>query len=153
MGKEAVRKELNELVEGVVQDLNYDFVDLEYQKEGERWVLRVFIDSAAGIGLEDCEKVSKAISRVFDEKDPIPNRYLLEVSSPGLDRPLKKEADFMRFAGSIVLVKTYTALNDRKKFQGTLIGLEGENIILKIEGDALSIPREMVSSVRLVPQF
>lgn len=150
-----VRKQLAELVEAAVESSGYEFVDMEYVKEGENWVCRVFIDKAEGIGLDDCERMSGYLSNLLDEKDIIPHRYLLEVSSPGLDRPLKNERDFERFKGYPVKVKTYKSHEGRKKVKGTLIGYEDGKLIIEPFEDniSVSIPVELISSVRLIPEF
>lgn len=137
----------------VVESLGYELVDLEFVKESERWILRVFIDSPDGIGLDDCEKVSRALSQALDEGDPIPHNYILEVSSPGLDRPLKKEKDFERFKGNLISIKTYAPFEGRKKFEGQLQGLSDDNILITINDEEKRIPRNSVSSVRLVPEY
>ena len=102
------------LLSPVLEELAYELVDLEFVKEGQSWYLRLYLDKEGGITLDDCEKASRAIEVVMDEKDPIEQAYYLEVSSPGLDRPLKKEKDFIKYAGEVVDVKLYRAQNKKK---------------------------------------
>ena len=144
---------LEAICRSVVESLGYELVDLQFVKEYQKWVLRVFIDHDEGIGLDDCEKVSKALSSALDEEDPIPHNYVLEVSSPGLDRPLKNEKDFERFKGYRIKVKTFSPIEGRKTFDGYLVGLNDGKIVLNVESEEMQIPRDQVSSVRLVPEF
>jgi ribosome maturation factor RimP len=113
-------------------------------------VFRVFIDHADGVDLDLCEKASRMISGILDREDPIPQAYTLEVSSPGLDRVLKKDRDFERFSGHKVKLKTFEAIDGQKKFTGTLVGLIDGKIILETEEKRVSIPRESTTQVRLV---
>lgn len=144
---------LEDICKTAVENLGYDLVDLEFRKEGQRWVLRVFIDHLEGIGLDDCEKVSRVLSSELDENDPISHKYILEVSSPGLDRPLKREKDFERFKGHQVKIKTYTPFEGKKTIKGSLVGLEDSNIVVVSEGEEKKIPRSQVSIVRLIPEY
>jgi ribosome maturation factor RimP len=144
---------LESFCRSAVEAEGYELVDLEFVKEYQNWILRVFIDHSDGIGLDDCEKVSKALSSALDEGDPISQQYVLEVSSPGLDRPLKSEKDFERFKGHRIKVKTYTPFEGRKNLEGLLVGLIDEKIVLVFEEEEKGIPRDQVASVRLVPEF
>lgn len=144
---------LASLCRPVVESAGYELVDVEFVKEYQNWVLRIFIDHPEGIGLDDCEKVSRALSPALDEGDPIPHNYVLEVSSPGLDRPLKSDRDFERFRGSTIKVKLFSPFEGRKTFKGSLVGLIDGKIVLTAEDEEKRIPREQVSSVRLVPEF
>ena len=99
------------LLEPIVEANGLELVDLEFVKEGVNWYLRVYIDKDGGVNIDDCELVSRALEAKLDEKDPIEQAYILEVSSPGIDRPLKKEADFVKYQGEIIDVKLYTAVN------------------------------------------
>ncbi|MFZ5646313.1 MAG: ribosome maturation factor RimP [Bacillota bacterium] len=137
----------------VVEDLGLDLVDVEFVKEGGRWLLRVYIDKPGGISHDDCEAVSQRLDALLDEKDPIPQSYYLEVSSPGIERPLKKREDFLRFAGHEVQVTTYAPVEGRKKFTGKLGVVDAGTLILEVEGSSISIPMEQVSSARLHVKF
>jgi len=148
-----IRDKLKEITSSVVEELGYELVDMKYGKEGKQWVLRVFIDHSDGIGLEDCERVSRSLSDKLDQDDPIPHRYILEVSSPGLDRPLKKDEDFERFKEHPVVIKTNEAVEGKRKIEGILMGLKDDRIVIFSDGIEIFIPRDIVSSVRLMPQF
>lgn len=147
---------IEEAVETVIKKENLDknqdveLVDVEYVKE-RNWYLRVFIDKAGGIGLDDCQKFSEALGKILDSHDEIiTGSYILEVSSPGLDRPLKKERDFVRERGKEVDVNFYAPINGQKSLTGVLAGYDGESLIL--EGfEPISMAK--VSSVRLHIDF
>ncbi|MBF7082368.1 ribosome maturation factor RimP [Desulfallas sp. Bu1-1] len=153
MKKSKVVQEIEEIISPVLDDMGIELVDIQYLKEGGRWILRIFIDQPGGVGLEDCQSVSERIDPLLDEKDPIPQSYYLEVSSPGLDRPLKKLADFERFAGKEVNVTTYVPVNGKRKFKGKLITASSHAIILETGGNDVEIPMEQVASARLVPMI
>ena len=122
------------LVLPIVEEMGLELVDLEFVKEGANWYLRIYIDKENGVDINDCEAVSKAVEAKLDAEDPIEQAYVLEVSSPGLDRPLKKEEDFARFAGEIIDVKLYQAMNGKKTLEGKLIGLEDGVIVMEEDG-------------------
>ncbi|HHX77128.1 MAG TPA: ribosome maturation factor RimP [Firmicutes bacterium] len=128
----------------------YELVDVEFVKERGRKVLRVTIDKEGGITLADCEKISRSLGDYLDQKDPIDASYNLEVSSPGIERPLKKEADFERFSGRRIKVTTYAPVGARKNFTGTLLGLEERNVILAGEEDRYVIPFELIAKAHLI---
>ena len=142
------------LLEPIVEANGLELVDLEFVKEGVNWYLRVYIDKDGGVNIDDCEAVSRALEAKLDEKDPIEQAYILEVSSPGIDRPLKKEADFVKYQGEIIDVKLYKAQNGSKQYQGKLLGLE--NGIISIEednGNVVTFEHKDTASVRLAVIF
>jgi len=142
------------MIRGAVEGLGYELVGVEYlsrQKAGH--LLRIYIDSAQGIGLDDCEKVSHQVSGVLDVEDPISAGYALEVSSPGLDRPLFEKTHFERFAGQVARVKLSTAVNGRSNFKGPIIGVEGDELLLEVDGEPVRLPISQLASARLVPEF
>lgn len=146
---------LTELIQGLVEPvltgMGYDLVDLQYGREGGRYILRLFIDRPEGISLDDCEKASRAVSDILDQEDPIPNSYYLEVSSPGLERPLKKEADFQRFTGRKVKLRTFAPIEGQRHFQGQLRGYqEGQVQVQLADRRLLVIPLGQVATARLV---
>lgn len=153
MSKDKVTETVEKIVEPITNDLGFELVDVEFVKEGGNWFLRIYIDKEGGIDLEDCEKVSRSLDVILDEKDPIPQNYFLEVSSPGLDRPLKKDADFEKFKGSLVKVKTFGPIDGKKEFIGNLVGLAGDMIILDMDKNQIEIPKDKASSVRLEVTF
>ncbi len=128
----------------------YELVDVEFAKERSARVLRVTIDKEGGITLEDCEEISRSLGDYLDQKDPISASYNLEVSSPGIERPLKTETDFERFSGSRIKITTYNPVAARKKFLGTLLGLEAGNVILAGEEERYVIPYELIAKAHLV---
>ncbi len=137
----------------VIETLGYDLVDVEYTKEGSRYILRFFIDKPGGINHDDCELVSGEVGTLLDEEDPIPNAYYLEVSSPGLERPLKKNSDFLRYKGYMIKVTTFAPIEGKKKIIGKLAGLVDGNIVLEDKDKTLSIPLEQIASARLHVDF
>lgn len=144
-----------ETVEDILQQRGdgLELVEVTFRTEGPRLILRVTLDGPDGITLEHCQQVSRALSARLDEEDPIPQRYYLEVSSPGLDRPLVKEKDYVRFAGREVRLSTYAPLDGRRNFQGKLVKLEDGHVHLVVDGKPVAIPFEGVARCRLVPQF
>ena len=129
-----------------------ELVDVEYVKERE-WYLRVYLDKAGGIEIEDCQWLSEQLEEKLDQLDPIKDSYYLEVSSPGLDRALKKEKDFVRHTGEMIEISTYTPINGKKSIVGKLTGLVESHIQLEVDGETLSIPRDKAAQVRLHLEF
>lgn len=142
------------ILEPITAEKGLELVDLEFVKEGVNWYLRVYIDKDGGVNIDDCEAVSRALEVKLDEKDPIEQAYILEVSSPGIDRPLKKDADFVKYQGEIIDVKLYKAQDGSKQYQGKLLGLE--NGVLSIEeenGTIVKFEQKDIASVRLAVIF
>ena len=119
----------------VTADYGFELVDVEYVKEGSNWYLRAYIDKPGGITVDDCEVVSRALSELLDQNDFIEDSYILEVSSPGLGRPLKKEKDFQRSLGEEVEIRTYRAINRQKEFVGVLKGYDKESVTIEYEDE------------------
>jgi len=144
-----------DLAKPVVEEYNLELVAVEYQKEGQNWVLRVFIDDEDGITLDHCQDVSKELSAQLDIEDPINESYILEVSSPGLDRPLRKDEDFDRFAGHLVDVSTYAPINGERDFTGELLGLDDSMVKLKMDdgSDIIEIPKAKIAKANLALEF
>lgn len=145
------RDELQQLLEPAVSRLGYELVDLEANLSGKSGVLRLFIDHADGVGLDDCETVSNAVSALLDVEDPIPGHYDLEVSSPGLDRKLTKTEHFQRFTGQDVRVQMRFPIEGRKRFRGTLTAADDENIVVDVDGEMHTLPMATIDTARLVP--
>ncbi|MDR3579290.1 MAG: ribosome maturation factor RimP [Oryzomonas sp.] len=143
----------------ILESLGMELVDIEFARAGRDGVLRLFIDKEGGVTLDDCADVSRELSAILDVEDVIPGHYSLEVSSPGLDRPLKKPADYERFVGRLVKVRTFEALpddagNKRKTFIGHLLGLVDGNVAVKLsEGQSASIPLEKIAKANLEFEF
>ncbi len=144
--------ELTKLLQPTIERLGYELSDLEMKLGGKSGVVRIFIDHPDGIGLEDCEKVSLAASASLDVEDPLPGQYNLEVSSPGLDRKLTKIAHFQRFTGETVKVQMRFPIEGRKRFRGTLVSTNDENIVVDVDGESHSLPMATIDTARLVPE-
>lgn len=149
MSKKKIVEIVTDLAESVVKKHLFELVDVEYVKEGPNWYLRIYIDKPGGITIDDCKAVSEEVSDLLDREDPIPQSYFLEVSSPGLERPLKKDSDFEKFKGELVEVKLFKAINGKKIYTGELIGLIDNKIVISQEtGETIKFEREEVSLVR-----
>jgi ribosome maturation factor RimP len=148
--KENLRELVFNLAEPIIQKNGMELVDVEFVKEGANWYLRVYLDKDTGIELDDCEKISRIISELLDREDPIAQAYFLEVSSPGLDRPLKKEKDFHKHFGQKVVVNTYSSFDGKKQHQGKLGLYNQNNLKLTVEnGREIEIPWNIISQVKL----
>jgi len=143
--------ELTELLEPALMRMGYELADLEFRLGGNGGLVRVFIDKPEGIDLEDCEKVSLAVSALLDVEDPVPGKYNLEVSSPGLDRKLTKVEHFQRFMGEVVKVQMRFPIAGRRRFRGTLVSLDKENIVVEVDGESHSLALATIDTARLVP--
>jgi ribosome maturation factor RimP len=143
--------ELAVLLGPTVERLGYELADLEVRLGSKSGLIRLFIDKPEGIGLEDCEKVSRAVSALLDVEDPVPGNYNLEVSSPGLDRKLRKVEHFQRFIGQIVKVKLRFPLEGRRRFRGKLLSADDENIVVEVDGESCSLALTTIDTARLVP--
>jgi len=139
------------LLEPAVERLGFELADLEVRLGGKGGLIRVFIDKPEGIDLDDCEKVSLAVSALLDVEDPVPGNYNLEVSSPGLDRKLTKVEHFQRFEGETVKVQMRFPIEGRRRFRGTLVSTDDENIVVEVDGESLSLPLKTIDTARLVP--
>lgn len=138
----------------IVEKHSFELVDVEYVKEGYSWYLRVYIDKPGGITIDNCQIVSQELNKILDQEDPIKQSYILEVSSPGLDRPLKKDKDFEKYKGKIVEIKLFQSIDGVKIFEGELEGLINNNIVIKQgESKFLEFEREKVALVRRVVKF
>lgn len=137
----------------LIEDLGYELWHLELVGGGSSRVLRVYIDSPDGIEMTDCETVSRELSANLDVIDPIPGEYSLEVSSPGMDRPLVTQAHFQRFVGRRASVRTYAPIDGRRRFEGAILGLENEELRLGVDGEEIIVPRSAIAKARLVPEF
>ena len=141
------------VVEPILQSQGFELVDLEYQRESRGWVLRIYLDREGGITLDDCTGVSHEVGAVLEVKDVIPNAYVLEVSSPGLTRPLKKPEDYNRFRNQLVKIKLFQPLDGRRNFKGILLGLEGETVRVEADGQVFEIPLQSIAKANLEIDF
>lgn len=144
-------EELSRLLEPTVERLGYELCDLELKLGGRDGIVRLFIDKPDGITLDDCETVSRQVSAVLDVEDPVPGNYALEVSSPGLDRRLKKPEHFQRFLGEDVRIKLRTPLDGRRNYRGALSAADNENVEVVVDGQTHTLPIERIETARLVP--
>lgn len=142
---------LARLVEPVVVGMGYELVGVEF--DSHQRILRVYIDSETGIMIEDCSRVSHQLSGVLEVEDPIPGDYQLEISSPGMDRPLCTPAHFQRFKGSLARLQLLRPLDGRRKFKARLLGLEADKVILQDGETTFEIPFDLIDKARLVPEF
>lgn len=152
MSKGTVSQIVTNLVTPFLDEQRFELVDVEFVKEGPHRYLRVFIDKDGGISLDDCQIVSQFLNKELDRLDPIEENYYLEVSSPGIERPLKKPADYERFKGRNVQAKLYKTINGLKVITGELIGLEDHCIMIRNEqtGEIVKVPKDKAAQVKLV---
>lgn len=152
--KEEYEQKTEKLLEPIIQQNNFELVDVEYVKEGGNWYLRAYIDKEGGITVDDCEIVNRALSDLLDEHDFIPESYILEVSSPGLGRQLKKEKDYARSINKEVEIKLYKPINKQKEIIGFLTGYDAVNFTIQLEDEStIDIPRADVALIRLAFDF
>jgi len=140
---------VTELARPIVSENGLELWDVEYVSEGGQWYLRIYIDKEDGVSIDDCEKVSRALDPILDEKDPIPTSYIFEVSSAGLERTLKQPAHFQRFLGENVEVKLYKPLDGSKLYAGNLTAYENGDVTIDCGGKTMQFTKKQVASVRL----
>ncbi len=138
----------------IVEEYNFELVDVEYVKEGGTWYLRAYIDKPGGITVNDCETVSRRLSEILDEKDYIEDSYVLEISSPGLGRPLKKEKDFKRSLGKEVEIRTYRMIDKSKEFTGILKAYDDSTVTVELADKTLkTFEKGGIALIRLAFDF
>lgn len=140
---------ITDIAKPIVEANGCELWDVEYVSEGGQWHLRIYIDKQDGISIDDCEAVSRAIDPILDEKDPIVNSYVFEVSSAGLERSLKKPEHFSRFIGKNVEIKLYKPLNGSKKYLGILQDYENGDVTINFEGENITFEKKIIANVRL----
>ena len=141
------------VVAPVVESLGYELVGVEYLMQGHHGLLRVYIDTEDGVTLDDCSRVSHQLSGVLDVEDVIRGSYQLEISSPGLDRPLFTKEHFQRFTGHKAKLKLSVPLNGQRKFRGTLCGVENDQLVLDTGEEELRLPLSSIDKANLIPEF
>ncbi|HSH48792.1 MAG TPA: ribosome maturation factor RimP [Halomonas sp.] len=144
---------LQALIEPVVDAMGFELWGVDYLAQGKHSRLVVYIDHASGVSVDDCADVSRQVSALLDVEDPIAGKYRLEVSSPGMDRPLFSLGQFARYTGHVVSLRLRVPFDGRRKFQGLLAGVEGDEVLLQLEGDEYCFPIEGIEQARVVPQF
>ncbi len=151
--KETYEFRTEELLLPIAQSYGVDIYDVEYVKEGSEYYLRAYIDKTEGVNINDCENVSRALSDALDKADFIPEAYILEVSSPGLGRTLKKDRHFEKCMGQDVEVKLFKAMDGSKEFEGALKGFDSESITIEAEGKEQTFLRSNIAIIRLALDF
>ena len=152
--RESYEQKTEEILNPIVEEYGFELVDVEYVKEGSTWYLRAYIDKPGGICIDDCEAVSRRLSDILDEKDYIEDAYILEVSSPGLGRPLRKEKDFRRSLGEEVEVRTYRMIEKQKEFTGILKEYDEKTVTIEEDGGNVRIfEKSDIALIRLAFDF
>lgn len=152
--REQYEQKTEEILLPIIEEHGFELVDVEYVKEGSTWYLRAYIDKPGGITIDDCETVSRRLSDILDEKDYIEDAYILEVSSPGLGRPLKKEKDYKRSLGEEVEIRTYRMIEKQKEFTGILKGCDEGTVTIEIENGTEKIfDKSDIALIRLAFDF
>lgn len=156
MAKQNIEQKTEDILQPILDRHGFELVDVEYVKEGRDWYLRAYIDKEGGIAVDDCEVVSRELEKILDAQDLIPEAYILEVSSPGLTRPLKKEKDYIRNLGKPVEIHTYKPVDGSREFIGDLLRYDKDQVTLDIgpeETEEISIPRNSISLIRQYFEF
>jgi ribosome maturation factor RimP len=148
-----IRQQLEQLAEALVASEGMELVDLEYRRQGRRWMLRLFIDKDDGVTLDDCANISRELGDLLDVKNVIPEAYVLEVSSPGLNRRLRKKEDFSRFAGQKVRLRLVAPIDGRKKIVGEIEGVEDESVIVATPEGRCSVALKDIAKANLIYEF
>ena len=149
----SLREKLIDLLEPTIESMGYELVELECRPSANNGLVRLYIDKPDGVGLEDCEKVSHQVSGVLDVEDPMPGFYSLEVSSPGLDRPLRKIGHFEQALGKRVKLELETPIDKRWRFNGTLVAVEDGKVTVEVDGEPVTLEIVALKRARIVPEF
>ena len=153
MGKTSIYQSVADLIKPTLEGNGIELVDVEYKKTGKIWVLRVFIDKNQGVTVHDCQELSQEIEDLIEIHELIDDHYVLEVSSPGLDRPLKKDTDFLRNKGKRIQIKTYSPINNKKENVGTVIDCVNGTLFLEDKKDILKISLTEIAQAELIIKF
>ncbi|NMO96198.1 ribosome maturation factor RimP [Paenibacillus lemnae] len=153
MSTSKIKSTVEEMVQPYLEERGFELVDVEYVKEGSNWFLRVFVDKDGGIDIDDCGLISEYLSQKLDQNDPVPTAYFLEVSSPGAERPLKKQEDVAKAVGKDVFVTVYEALDGTKEFEGKLLSFDNEELVIQTGKKTHVVPYGRVASARLAIIF
>ena len=152
--REVYEQKTEEILLPIIEEYGFELVDVEYVKEGGTWYLRTYIDKEGGISIDDCEKVSRRLSDILDEKDYIDDTYIMEVSSPGLGRPLKKEKDFKRSLGKEVDIRTYRMIDKQKEFTVILKDYDKDTVTIELDDETLkTFEKGDIALIRLAFDF
>jgi len=145
-----IEEKTEKLLESKISELGYELYDVEYVKEGQNYYLRVYIDNENGINLEDCEKVSNGINDILDEANYIKEQYFLEVSSPGIERVLRKDRHLEKYIGTEIEIKLFKPINKQKQYIGILDSFDSENIKINVNEEILEISRKDISQIKTI---
>lgn len=151
--REEYEQKAEALLAPIVEEAGFELVDVEYVKEAGNWYLRGYIDKPGGITVNDCEDVSRIFSDRLDEDDFIEDSYIMEISSPGLDRPLKKDKDFARSMGKAVEIRTYRPIDRQKEFSGVLTAYDDNSVTIDEDGSLRTFDRKEIALIRLMIEF
>lgn len=152
--KEQYEARTEELIQPIVDRMNFELVDVEYVKEGSVWYLRAYIDKEGGITVNDCEAVAREMNEILDREDYVEGSYTFEVSSPGLGRPLKKEKDYKRSMGKEIEIRTYRAINREKEFRGVLKAYDDASVTIETEDETeMKFEKTEIALIRLALDF
>ena len=153
MKKTSIYQSVADLVEPTLKESNIELIDVEYRKSGKAWILRIFIDKNQGVTVYDCQELSREIEDLIEIHELIDDHYVLEVSSPGLDRPLKKDTDFLRNKGKRIQIKTYSPINNKKENVGTVIDFVNGTLFLEDKKDILKVSLTEIAQAKLIIKF
>lgn len=153
MAKRKVEDIVYDLAKPIIDRNNFELVEIEYKKEGPDWYLRVYIDKEGGITIDDCQSVSEELSDLLDDEDPIEQSYIFEVSSPGVDRPIKTDRDYEKNDGKPIEIKLFSPLDGKKVFEGILKGHTADEVEIESDGKVLHIGRSSIALIRPLIKF
>lgn len=154
MDTSSITKKVEHISSPIIQRLNFELVDIEFRNENGQWFLRLFIDKPGGVTLDDCRHTTEELNLLLDELDPIPASYNLEVSSPGIERPLRKRQDFERYCGEEVKISTYGVIEGQKRFVGILKSVNEEAVVVIAENKKeVNIPLKQIAKAKLYFKF
>ena len=153
MEKPSIHRAVTGLIGPVFRENNIELVDVEYKKVGKTWTLKVFIDKNGGVTIDDCQKLSREIEDLIEVHELIDVSYVLEVSSPGLDRSLKKEHDFLRNKGKQIQVKTFSPVNNNKQFTGTIRDFTNATLLLEVNNSIWEVKLDKIAQAKLIIEF
>ncbi len=141
-------QKVEQLLKAPVEEMGFELCDVEFAKEYGDWVLTLFIDKPDGVTIDDCERVSRAVDPMLDEADPIEQAYYLSVSSLGLDRPLKKDADYTRNIGKRIEIKLFAPKNGKKEYVGELVSFDDTNVVVQLDSSEMTLERKAIALAR-----
>ncbi len=152
METRSIAQKASLIVAPVLANLGYELVECEYLMEEGRFILRLYVDKEGGVTLEDCELISRAVGDLIDVEEVVPGRYNLEVSSPGIARPLRNRRDFEKYVGNTVKIKTTEQIDGRGNFKGELLGMDGDDILVSVDNTEYRVPYEKLLKAKIEPQ-